>query len=132
MTTDPVARDFCTTTHRRRARKRHYCGGCARNAIRPGDIYLMHTEFPGGESGYADAAERPVRMAECASCADRYERTDLLGDVPRCGEIAAAYGVPCTRLLDHVPEAHRADGVWWAVFEEQADVALARRDEETR
>ncbi|HEY9251573.1 MAG TPA: hypothetical protein VIP06_02860 [Nocardioides sp.] len=52
------------------------CGG----VIRPGERYLMHVELPGGEAGYADSAGHPVQMAECARCATRDGRGELLGD----------------------------------------------------
>ncbi len=58
-----------TVYRRRMARKMHpACGGYC-PPIRPGDVYLEVTELPGGESGYADSAGHPVRMAVCASCA---------------------------------------------------------------
>ncbi|MCZ4557933.1 hypothetical protein O4215_20440 [Rhodococcus maanshanensis] len=67
-------------TRRRVARKaRLACGGYCRR-IQPGEVYLEHTEFPGGDAGYADAAGHPVRMAECADCARRYGRGPLLAD----------------------------------------------------
>lgn len=50
----------------------------AGHPIKPGEVYLEWTEFPGGEAGYADSAGHPVRMAECADCATRYGRADLL------------------------------------------------------
>ena len=46
--------------------------------MRPGELYLMHTEFPGGDAGYADGAGHPVRLAECRACATRYGRGHLL------------------------------------------------------
>lgn len=60
----------------RRARRHRLCDShdCA---IGRGDYYLVHVEFPGGESGFADAAGQPVRMAECRVCAERYGRGDL-------------------------------------------------------
>lgn len=58
----------------RRARTIRY--GC--HIIMPGELYIEHTEFPGGEAGYADSAGHPVRMAECRSCAERYGRGDLI------------------------------------------------------
>jgi hypothetical protein len=71
-----------TVTRRRLARKRHYCD-CG-IAIAVGHVYLEHTAFPGlgDDAGYATAAGHPVRLAECAPCAKRYGRDDLLGDVP--------------------------------------------------
>lgn len=52
--------------------------GWTSHPIKPGDVYLMHTEFPGGDAGYADAAGHPVNMPECADCATRYGRGDLI------------------------------------------------------
>ena len=64
-----------TRSRVRRARKaRPSCCG----PIQPGDLYVEHTEFPGGESGYADAAGCPVRMSECRKCAERYGRGPLI------------------------------------------------------
>lgn len=63
------------TSRVRRARKVHL--SCCK-AIQPGDLYIEHTEFPGGESGYADGAGHPVRMAECRTCAERYGRKPLI------------------------------------------------------
>lgn len=64
----------------RRARAtRPACGGrCP--SIKPGDLYIEWTEFPGGDAGYADAAGHPVRMAECRRCAERYGRGKLITD----------------------------------------------------
>ncbi|WP_301119839.1 hypothetical protein [Mycolicibacterium fortuitum] len=58
----------------RRARRNRR--GC--HPIRAGELYIEHTEFPGGDSGYADAAGHPVRMAECRQCAERYGRGELI------------------------------------------------------
>lgn len=72
-----------TIPRRRVARKTHYC--CGQYRIQPGDVYLEHTEFPGNDAGYADAAGHPVRHAECSECALRYGRGHLLaegGDQP--------------------------------------------------
>lgn len=72
-------------TRRRIARKPHRCEGCTSiqpGPIQPGDVYLEHTEFPGGDAGYADAAGHPVRAAECAGCAARYGREYLLEPIP--------------------------------------------------
>ena len=78
-----VKTGHCTTAERRVARHVRICGASASycigaGRIQPGEVSLMHTEFPGGESGYADAAGRPVRMAECVACATRYGRAALL------------------------------------------------------
>ncbi|MFV8173774.1 hypothetical protein [Mycolicibacterium peregrinum] len=64
-----------TTMRVRRARKaRRGCCG----PIQPGEFYIEHTEFPGGESGYANAAGHPVRLAENRACAERYGRGPLI------------------------------------------------------
>ncbi|AEK09543.1 hypothetical protein LITTLEE_163 [Mycobacterium phage LittleE] len=60
----------------RKARTVRY--GC--HVIQPGEFYIDHTEFPGGDAGYADTAGHPVRMAECRVCAERYGRGDLIKD----------------------------------------------------
>jgi hypothetical protein len=68
-----------STSRVRRARKSRHCGSdYIGPQIKPGDLYIEHTEFPGGESGYADAAGHPVRMAECRDCAERYGRGHLI------------------------------------------------------
>ena len=56
------------------ARSRHRCEWCHK-AIEPGTVYVLATEYPGGDSGYADAAGHPVRMcvhadAPCHHCPD--------------------------------------------------------------
>ena len=72
---------YCTTGRRRLARKKHpACGGhCP--PIQPGEVYLEVTEFPGGESGYADAAGHPVRMCVCAPCLIARDRQGALIDL---------------------------------------------------
>lgn len=66
------------STVSRTAHKTHRCGSCTRR-IDPGARYLRHAEFPGGEfSGYADVVGHPVTSPECARCATRYGRADLL------------------------------------------------------
>lgn len=61
-------------TRRRVARKRHpACGGYC-PSIQPGDVYLEHTAFPGDEMGNTGF----WRIRECAACATRYGREELL------------------------------------------------------
>ena len=64
-----------TTNRVRRARKARV--GC--HGIRPGELYVEHTSFPGpgDDAGYATAAGHPVRLAECRACAERYGRGHL-------------------------------------------------------
>lgn len=54
------------------ARKSYPCDGVypvsSTIQIKPGDKYILATEYPGGQSGYADDAGRPVRMRICAAC----------------------------------------------------------------
>lgn len=73
---------YRTHTIGRVAAKSHRCATrgtwAADHSIRKGDPYLEHIEFPGGESGYATSAGRPVRMAECAACAEACGRGHLL------------------------------------------------------
>jgi hypothetical protein len=59
-----------------KARKKHYCEWCRTFAIKPGDTYWRHTEFPGGDAGYADSAGHPVSMRECQPCASAYQAID--------------------------------------------------------
>lgn len=62
----------------RRARKQRVaCGGYC-PPIRPGDLYIEYTEFPGIEAEYANSAGHPIRVAECESCARRYGRGALI------------------------------------------------------
>jgi hypothetical protein len=67
-----------TISRVRRARISRPGCGCYCKQIQPGDLYIEWTEFPGGESGYADGAGHPVRMAECRECAERYGRGPLI------------------------------------------------------
>lgn len=53
------------------ARKDHRCDEyprCPHGGIRRGQQYQIHTEFPGGEAGYADSAGHPVSMKFCPLC----------------------------------------------------------------
>ena len=62
----------------RRARKTHWCDSCARwSAIQPGEQYLEGAVFPGHD--YIDV-DRPTRVRECRSCAERYGRGDRFTD----------------------------------------------------
>ena len=70
----PVAKSHCATTHRRVARKQHYCGSCHKG-IATGTVYLSHKAFPGLD--YMELS-RPWTSPECADCATRYGRADLL------------------------------------------------------
>lgn len=63
----------------RRARTRRFCDNCDRWRIKPGQQYLVHTIFPGDDSGLADTAKCPVRLQQCADCADPRNR-DLFTD----------------------------------------------------
>ncbi len=63
------------TTVPRKSRKPRKCS-CG-NRIGIGDMYVEHTTFPGDDSGYADDAGHPVRIAECRPCAERYGRSVL-------------------------------------------------------
>ena len=65
------------TAKARTARKPRRCSNG--HAIHPGDRYIEHKEFPGGDAGHADSAGHPVRMSECGDCAKRYGRGDLIG-----------------------------------------------------
>lgn len=70
-----------SVTVRRKARKAHRCDGCTRvGAIQPGDVYLTHTALAGDEFGYHEygSGNRPRRSNECAGCATRYGRAELL------------------------------------------------------
>lgn len=68
-----------TTARRRVARKPHPCSWGDCRTITPGEVYIEHTEYPGGDyTEYADTAGHPVRIAECADCATRYGRADVL------------------------------------------------------
>lgn len=77
-----------TTTYRERivtARKDRRCDNYppCRNGIKAGDRYLICTEYPGGESGYADTAGHPVRLHLCAAHSlGRVEPVGVSGGVP--------------------------------------------------
>jgi len=70
---------------RRKARKAHRCDSC-RSIIEAGEAYLTHTALA-GDDYYHDALDRdtlkpancPIRLKECADCATRYRRAELLG-----------------------------------------------------
>lgn len=69
----------------RKARRAHCCDSCD-GKIQPGDSYLTHTALRGDEFGYHEWLDRdtlkpvnqPYRLKECARCATRYGRADLL------------------------------------------------------
>jgi len=70
----------------RKARKDHRCDGCtSASRIMAGEPYLIHTALRGDEY-YDDTFNRdtlkparyPIRFKECARCATRYGRGDLL------------------------------------------------------
>lgn len=63
--------DRCVVYEVRKARKNYPCDSYPQSSamnIKRGDFYLLATEMPGGESGYADSAGKPVRMRVCAEC----------------------------------------------------------------
>lgn len=73
-----------SVTVARKARKVRYCDG-GRHRIEPGSVYLTHTALAGDdyyEDSYDTAtmkpAKRPIRFNECADCATRYGRGDLI------------------------------------------------------
>ena len=94
------------TARVKRARKEHVaCGGHC-EPIRPGDLYVEHTEFPGNEAVHTDVTWRPRRAAECRSCAERYGRGHLIKDYLRvdmeskcreCGRPGPACGNFCDK-----------------------------------
>ena len=71
----------------RKARKAHRCDGCS-GQIQPGAAYLTHTAL-GGDDYYREALDRhtlkpantPIRTKECADCAGRYGRGEILNPV---------------------------------------------------
>jgi hypothetical protein len=73
-----------SVTARRKARKVHRCDSC-RSSIQPGEAYLTWTALA-GDDYYDEALDRdtlkpancPIRLKECARCATRYGREDLL------------------------------------------------------
>jgi len=84
-TVSVVQRNHCAIVERRTARKRRRCDAYPScKWIEPGDVYLLHTCFPGHE---CNNGTRPYRMAECADCATPY-RAHLLA--PPSAEDGAA------------------------------------------
>jgi hypothetical protein len=78
---------------RRTARKQHVCqwGSCPHDrTIQPGEAYFVLTEYPGGESGYADYARRPTRMNICGRCA---KDSDMVHELDPPTHQAYALGV---------------------------------------
>lgn len=66
------------TQVRRTARKARRCDGCGlAGKIQPGDAYLAGTWFP-SDDGFHYVKRVPVRLAECADCALRYGRGEIL------------------------------------------------------
>ena len=57
------------TQRHQRARKVYVCDWC-QEAIVKGSVYVLATEFPGGEAGYADSAGHPVswRIHDAPPC----------------------------------------------------------------
>lgn len=58
--------------------QRHTCVWCGK-PIEPGSEYVVATEYPGGDAGYADYAGHPVRMSvhaesSCHYCTERVDR----------------------------------------------------------
>ena len=89
-----------SVTVRRKARKAHRCDGCGTGEkIQPGDVYLTHTALAGDEFGYHEYGNgnRLRRSNECAECATRYGRAELLNQVSKADQpsrvldIAAAF-----------------------------------------
>ena len=65
----------------RKARKAHRCDGCDRpGKIQPGDAYLASTLFP-SDDAHSWVKQVPMRFAECAECAHRYGRGEILNPV---------------------------------------------------
>jgi hypothetical protein len=86
----PTATATFTVPHgkatRRAARRAVLCtwGDCRR--IEPGEVYVEMVTYPGHESGYADYAGKPVRMACCVECCrngvfDRKPLAQLVSDL---------------------------------------------------
>lgn len=74
----PAGHDPKTRYEIRRARSERLCEGHRCTVIiPPGQNYLVCTEYPGGESGYADAAGHPVRLAVCPDCAPRWTHSAM-------------------------------------------------------
>ena len=66
--TAPAGCDSKVTYEIRAARKEYRCDGYPAShatVIKVGELHLLCTEFPGGESGYADDAGKPVRLRLC-------------------------------------------------------------------
>jgi len=59
-----------STTKRRVAAKVHYCTSCDL-PIYPGQVYLLHTLFPGND---IFDNKIPWQSRECSACAKRYGR----------------------------------------------------------
>ncbi|MEV5538501.1 hypothetical protein AB0L13_16720 [Saccharopolyspora shandongensis] len=59
------------------ARKAHYCDGCARYAIKPGQRYRKGKASPGTD--LINEGPHWAIFRECADCATRYGRGHLIG-----------------------------------------------------
>lgn len=58
-------------TKRRVAAKLHHCDSCG-GFIRDGQVYLLHTIFPGNDIFIDNKV--PMQSRECSECATRYGR----------------------------------------------------------
>lgn len=85
-------------TIRRVARKIHRCVAYDGHFIKPGEVYLEFTAFPGEEA--CDGLTRPIRGWECSSCATRYGRGHLVALQPCCD--------CCLSNSNHGPETEHA------------------------
>lgn len=85
-----------STTKRRIARNVHVCDSCE-NFIHPGQVYLLHTLFPGN-----DIVDNkvPWQSRECSACATRYGRGHLVALQPCCD--------CCLSNSNHGPETEHA------------------------
>jgi hypothetical protein len=85
----------------RKARKPHRCHQCdVPGKIQPGESYLTHTALRGDEFGYSDygGGRTPHRYNECAECATRYGRAEMLAQAETIEAVptGAASVIPTT------------------------------------
>jgi hypothetical protein len=125
-----VHRDVGQRVERRVARAEHRCENYPYHCppIKPGDVYLLHTAYPGQD--WNDGWTKPGSLAECGPCATTSGREHLLADPdPEASRVKEC--VLCGRTgrkgFTHYPETEVLGGVVEAFDQCIGKVACRRR-----